>query len=166
MHTLETPRLLLRPFTLDDAAAYLPLVSDPAILRYTGETPVADVEAARAILRDKPLRDYAERGYGRLAVIEKSSGELVGFSGLKFLPPLGETDIGYRYLPRCWGLGYATEAAQASMRHGREVLGLQRIVGLVEPDNHASARVLGKLGLVFERALTLDAHAVQIHLYA
>jgi RimJ/RimL family protein N-acetyltransferase len=52
------------------------------------------------------------------------------------------------------------------MRHGREALGLTRIVGLVEPDNHASARVLGKLGLRFERALALDAHAVEIHLYA
>jgi RimJ/RimL family protein N-acetyltransferase len=166
MQTLETPRLLLRPFALDDAAAYLPLVSDPAILRYTGEAPVADVEAAREILRTRPLKDYAERGYGRLAVIEKSSGELVGFSGLKYLAALEETDIGYRYLPRCWGLGYATEAARASMRHGRESLGLTRIVGLVEPDNHASARVLTKLGLAFERALTLDAHAVEIHLYA
>jgi ribosomal-protein-alanine N-acetyltransferase len=166
MLTLETSRLILRPFTLDDAEAYFPLVSDPQILRYTGETPAADVDTAREILRLRPLRDYAECTFGRHAVIEKSSGELVGFSGLKRLPELDEVDVGYRFLPRCWGLGYATESAREAMRYGREDLGLARVVGLVERDNAASAHVLKKLGLKYERSLQVDAHATPIDLYA
>lgn len=166
MRNLETPRLLLRPFTLDDAEAYFPLVSDPQILRYTGETPAADVAAAREILRTRPRHDYTEYGFGRHAVIEKSSGELVGFSGLKRLPELGEVDVGYRFLPRCWGLGYATESAREAMRYGREELGLTRIVGLVERDNAGSAHVLKKLGLRYERSLHIEAHATPVDLYA
>lgn len=169
MQTLETPRLLLRPFTLDDAAAYFPLVSDPEINRYTGQDPVADIEGARAILRDYPLRDYAVHGFGRHAVVEKSSGEVVGFCGLKRLVDLGEVDIGYRFIQRTWGLGYATESAREALRWGREELKLARIVGLVVPGNDASVHVLGKLGLVYEKRLTLGEpgqHALDVDLYA
>ena len=155
MQSLDTPRLLLRPLRLDDADAYFPLVSDAAINRYTGQALVADVEGARALLQQHPLRDYALHGFGRHAVIEKSSGELIGFCGLKRLPELGEVDIGYRFLPRCWGRGYATESAREALRWGREVLGLRRIVGLVVRENAASARILTRLGLRLESQLSL-----------
>ena len=68
----------------------------------------------------------------------------------KYLPEFGETDIGYRFVRHCWGQGLATESALPLMAYGREVLGLERIVGLVDPENVASARVLVKLGLAFE----------------
>lgn len=151
--SIETTNLILRPFTVDDAEAYWPLVSLPEVLRYTGEEPKTSLDAVRAVLLTRPLRDYAVHGYGRMACIEKSSGRLVGFSGLKYLDDFGEPDVGYRFLPDCWGKGYATESARALMRQGREQCGVQRIMGLVQPANGASARVLEKLGLVFERAI-------------
>jgi [ribosomal protein S5]-alanine N-acetyltransferase len=166
MVVLQTERLDLRPLTLDDAPAYRPLVSDPEVLRYTGETPLDALSDVQALLAARPLRDYAVHGYGRLACIERATGELVGFCGLKYLEDLGETDIGYRFLPRCWGMGYATESARAVMRHGTEVIGLRRIVGLVEPGNAGSIRVLEKLGLVFETRLRLPDHAGDLLLYA
>ena len=169
MQYLDTPRLLLRPFRLDDADAYFPLVSDAAINRYTGQALVADVDGARALLREHPLRDYAVHGLGRHAFIEKSSGELIGFCGLKRLPELGEVDIGYRFLPRCWGRGYATESAREALRWGRDVLGLTRIVGLVVRENAASARVLSRLGLTLESQLSLpgpDGRPFDVDLYA
>ncbi|MFC5547149.1 GNAT family N-acetyltransferase [Massilia aerilata] len=163
---METERLLLRPFTLDDAEAWLPLISLPEIIRHTGDAPATSVEQAREILRTRPLRDYAVHGYGRLAVIEKASGRLAGFSGLKYVEELGAADIGYRFLPDCWGKGYATESARPLMEHGRRVLGLARIVGTVHPDNPASSRVLEKLGLRFERLLEADEDGVRFLLYA
>jgi RimJ/RimL family protein N-acetyltransferase len=162
---IETERLVLRPFVEDDAAAWLPLISLPDIIRYTGDTPVASSEEARELLCSRPLRDYALYGFGRLAVIEKACGRLVGFCGFKYVVELGEIDIGYRFLPDCWGKGYATESALALMEHGRRIHGFTRIVGTVHPDNPASGRVLEKLGLRFERLLEPDEQGVRFLLY-
>jgi RimJ/RimL family protein N-acetyltransferase len=165
-NVIETDRLILRPFTLDDAEAWLPLISLPEIIRYTGDTPANSVEQARESLRSRPLRDYAVHGYGRLAVIEKSSGRLVGFSGLKYVEDLHDVDIGYRFLPDCWGKGYATESAQPLMTQARRVHGFTRIVGTVHPDNPGSSRVLEKLGLRYERTLEPDEDGACFLLYA
>lgn len=162
---METERLILRPFTLADAEAWLPLISLPDIIRYTGDTPAASVEQAREILRTRPLRDYQVHGYGRMAVIEKASARLVGFSGLKYLEDLGEVDIGYRFLPDCWGKGYATESARLLMEQGRREHGFKRVVGMVHPANQASSRVLEKLGLRFERLLEPDGDGILFRLY-
>jgi RimJ/RimL family protein N-acetyltransferase len=105
-------------------------------------------------------------GHGRLAVIEKASGRLVGFCGLKYVIELGEVDIGYRFLPDCRGKGYATESCIAVMAQGRSGHRIRRIVGTVHPDNPASGRVLEKLGLRFERLLEPDEQGVRFHLYA
>lgn len=162
----ETGRLILRPFTPDDAEAWLPLISLPEIVRYTGDTPAGSVEEARELLCSRPLRDYALYGFGRLAVIEKDSGRLVGFCGFKYVVELGEVDIGYRFLPDCWGKGYATESAAALMQHRKRVHGIRRVVGTVHPDNPGSSRVLEKLGLRFERLLEPDDEGVCFLLYA
>lgn len=165
--TIETPQLLLRPFMLDDAEAYWPLLRLPDVLRYTGEEPKTSLDEVREMLLTRPLHDYAAHGYGRMACIEKDSGRLVGFSGLKYLEELKETDVGYRFLPDCWGKGYATESGKALMAQGREQFGLKRIIGLAEPANGASCRVLEKLGLFFERELDEedDGHT-KLRLYA
>jgi RimJ/RimL family protein N-acetyltransferase len=162
---IETERLILRPFTLDDAEAWLPLVSLPDIIRYTGDTPAQSVDEARELLRTRPLRDYAVYGFGRLAVIEKTGGRLVGFCGFKHVVELGEIDIGYRFLPDCWGKGYASESAAALMRDGRRAHHIRRVVGTVHPDNPASGRILEKLGLRFERLLEPDEDGVRFLLY-
>lgn len=164
--TIETPHLILRPFTIDDAEAYWPLLNLPEVLRYTGEDPKPSLDAVREVLLTRPLRDYEVHGYGRMACIEKSSGRLVGFSGLKFVDDLQETDIGYRFLPDCWGKGYATESASALMAQGRAQHGVTRIIGLVQPANGASSRVLEKLGLVHERTFDPDDGHGLLKLYA
>lgn len=165
-NAIETERLVLRPFTIDDAEAWLPLISLPEIIRYTGDTPAGSVEEARELLRTRPLSDYEQCGFGRLAVIEKASGRLVGFCGFKYVVELGEVDIGYRFLPDCWGKAYATESATALMRDGRRAHGIRRVVGTVHPDNPASGRVLEKIGLRFERLLAPDEDGVCFLLYA
>ncbi len=163
--TIETDRLVLRRFTPADAAAYLPLVALPEVIRYTADRPLQSEEEAAALLASHPIRDYAEFGYGRMACIEKASGRLVGFSGLKYLEDMGETDIGYRFLPDCWGKGYATESAAAIMGKQPALFGLTRIIGLVEPDNTGSVRVLEKLGMRYEKRIA-DAEHGELDVYA
>lgn len=163
---MHTENLYLRHFTLDDAEEYWPLVSLPEVLRYTGEQPQATLDDVRQILLNRPMRDYLIHGFGRMACIEKSTGRLVGFSGLKYLDDFQEVDIGYRFLPDCWGKGYATESARMLMRYGEREYGISRIVGLVQPENFASIKVLKKLGLCFEREVFPDNCVGKLMLYA
>jgi RimJ/RimL family protein N-acetyltransferase len=148
---LETERLLLREFVESDVAAFYVLGSDPAITRYTGDPGggLKSIDHAREILRSHPLEDYRRHGYGRWACVHKSSGRVIGFAGLKYLDDLGEVDIGYRFLPSYWGVGLATEACRPVLEHGFQTLKLERVIGLVDPRNVASVRVLTKLGLTF-----------------
>ena len=97
------------------------------------------------VLLDHPIADYAKHGFGRWACVLKSTGELIGFNGLKYMERFKAVDIGYRLLSRHWGKGYATEAALPCIDYGFKQLGLERIIGLVLPENAASIRVLTKL---------------------
>lgn len=163
--SIETERLLIRRFTVEDAEAYWPLVSTPEVLRYVAEPALTSVGAVRALLETRPLHDYRLYGYGRMACIDKETGRLIGFSGLKYLDDMSETDIGYRFVPEAWGKGYATESTTAIMARQPTEFGLRRIIGLVESENEASVRVLAKLGLTFERRLADAAHG-NLDLYA
>jgi RimJ/RimL family protein N-acetyltransferase len=157
---LETERLILREFDEGDAAAYLLLGSDPAILRYTHDPGggTKSLEEAIETMRIRPIADYKKHGFGRWACVLKATGAVIGFAGLKRLEDLGEVDIGYRFLPAHWGAGLATEAGRAIVPYGFDVLGLERMIGLVDPANVASVRVLEKLGFRFDARI--DYHGV------
>jgi [ribosomal protein S5]-alanine N-acetyltransferase len=155
---LETDRLLLREFVEEDAEAFFKLNTDPQVIRFVPDKPLLSVEQARQILLDHPIADYRKHGFGRGACILKSSGEQIGFAGLKYLEELGEVDVAYRLLPAHWGQGYATEAALASVQFGFADLRLKRMIGLVMPENLASARVLEKAGLRYIERVTFWGH--------
>ena len=155
---LETDRLLLREYVEDDAEAFLKLNTDPEVLRFVPDKALLNVEQARQVLIDHPIADYRKNGFGRGACILKSSGEQIGFAGLKYLKELDEVDIAYRFMPTYWGQGLATEAARASVRYGFADLGLKRIIGLVMPENTASVRVLEKAGLRYSNSVSLWDH--------
>ncbi|MDF2176861.1 GNAT family N-acetyltransferase [Aliiglaciecola sp. CAU 1673] len=149
MKVIETNRLLLRPFTLEDAAALNRVNRNPDVMRYIGKVE-EDAAATAAYLQKGPLADYQKHGFGRHACIHKASGELIGFCGLKYLPELDEVDVGYRLLPEYWGQGLAAEGGEAVMAFGKQELGLKRIIGIAMPDNAGSIHLLKKLGLVYE----------------
>jgi RimJ/RimL family protein N-acetyltransferase len=155
---LETDRLLLREFVEEDAEAFFKLNTDPQVVRFVPDKPLLSVEQARQILVDHPIADYRKHGFGRGACILKSTGEQIGFAGLKYLEELDEVDVAYRLLPTHWGQGLATEVAHASVRFGFAELGLKQIIGLVMPENIASARVLEKIGLRYVKTVTFWGH--------
>jgi RimJ/RimL family protein N-acetyltransferase len=146
---LETDRLLLRTFTLEDAAGVLVLSSDPEVMRFL--SPPLDQTVADAEKRVRRAMDHhARRGFGLNAVVEKATGTVLGSCGVKELEEGPHIEIGYHFRRDAWGKGYATEAARACLRHAFEHLGLTRIVGVVNPLNLASKRVLEKIGLTYE----------------
>ena len=146
---LETPRIILREYTEDDAEDFFRLNSNPDVMRYVPDDPMQSVEEARTILVSHPMADYRERGFGRCACIMKGTGENIGFCGLKYLKEIDDIDLGFRFLPKHWGKGLATEAASECIDYGFSKLALDHIVGFAEPDNHASIRVLEKVGMQF-----------------
>ncbi|HTD06321.1 GNAT family N-acetyltransferase [Undibacterium sp.] len=154
--TIQTERLLLRAFTADDAEAYYPLCAIPEVIRYVGNKPMTSVEEVRAGLLEGPVNDYAKYGFGRFAVIWKETGQLIGFSGLKYMPPFAEVELGYRLLPEFWGQGLASEAGKASISFARESLNLTRLIAIVHPDNQGSANVVRKLGFAIDKQVRMD----------
>jgi RimJ/RimL family protein N-acetyltransferase len=144
---IETDRLLLRRFVEEDVEAFYLLGTVPAVVRYTGDPGLKDLAHAREVLLTRPIADYHKYGYGRLACVLKETGTVIGFAGLKYLDDRKVTDLGYRLLPEFWGRGLATEACRPLVPYGFEVLRLDRITGLVDPENTASIRVLTKIGL-------------------
>src|SRR6266581_4041651 len=87
---LETDRLFLREYVEEDAEAFFKLNSDPEVLRFVPDKRLLNVEQARQILVDHPIADYRKYGFGRGACILKSTGEQIGFAGLKYLEEFGE----------------------------------------------------------------------------
>ncbi len=115
----ETDRLLFRRFTDsgDDAKLIYQLNLDPEVTRYTHD-PVSDIKQAKKILQDTILPQYTLYNHGRWAVHLKPSLEFTGWCGLKYRLEKDEVDLGYRFMRKFWGRGYATEAAIASIHYG------------------------------------------------
>lgn len=146
--TLQTPRLYLRKFTLDDAQFLVDLNSDINVTRYTGDGPV-EFEESKKIITEVILPQYKNK-MGRWAVHLKDSNEFIGWKGIKYIESLDEYDLGYRFFKKHWGKGYATESGKAVMDYGLNVLKLKQIVGRAAVDNHNSIKVLEKVGLKFK----------------
>lgn len=149
---IQTPRFFLRSFVEADAPALFEMDSDPAVHKYLGNRPMTKPEqAVAAILHIK--KQYLENGMGRMAVIEKESGDFVGWSGLKLEKEIRDFeyyDLGYRFKQKYWGRGIATETGIASLRFGFEQLELSEICGAAMLENWASNRVLTRCGLEYK----------------
>ncbi|MGC4100474.1 GNAT family N-acetyltransferase [Ferruginibacter sp.] len=156
MHIIfQTPRLLLRRFTLDDAPLILQLNSDPEVLKYLHE-PLLETEAqATKVLSDIILPQY-EHNLGRWAIHTKHNNEFIGWCGLKYRPELEEIDLGYRLKKTAWGHGYALEAAQHTIDYGLNELNIKTITGRAHVDNTASLQILQKTGMQFLKDETID----------
>lgn len=145
---LETERLYFREFTIDDAEMLFEMHQDPEITRYVGDVvPWDSIELTRKILREFILPQY-ENKIGRWAVYVKENNVFIGWCGLKKVED--EYDLGYRFIQKYWGRGYATEAAEAVLTYGVN-LGLENIMGRAAVANVASVNVLKKIGMTFEK---------------
>lgn len=164
MHSLETQRLRLRPLVADDAPFIIELLNDPDWIRFIGDRKVRTVEDACGYI-DRTRAMYERYGVGSLLVEVKSTGEPAGISGLIRREGLDDADIGFAFLPRFRSRGYAYEAAAACIDHGRRELGFTRIVAINSLDNEHSAKLLEKLGLRFEKIVTMPGATEESRLY-
>lgn len=151
---VKTPRLVLKRFSIRDAAGFFELNSDPEVLRFSGDIPFASIKEARTFIR--AYRQYDLYGFGRWSVYLLDTNEYLGFCGLNFSTAKQEVDLGFRLMRRVWGQGFATEAGFACLRIGFSKYGLEKIVGRAMPENAASLRVLQKLGMTYEKEFDED----------
>ena len=143
---MRTSRLILRPFRPADAAPLHRLMDDAAVMQYFPGGAVPTQEQVVQLVQ-RQIDHWAEHELGWWAVTLPESGELIGWNGLQYLPETEEVEVGYLLGKQHWGQGYATEGARVGLHYGFGQLQLDRIVGLVHPDNLASQRVLSKLGM-------------------
>ncbi|WP_417290276.1 GNAT family N-acetyltransferase [Corallibacter sp.] len=144
---IETNRLYLREFTIEDAEHFFYMNNDFDVIKHTGDTPFDSINDAKMFLKD--YNQYKLHGMGRWAVCLKEDNTFLGWCGLKYHPKEKLVEVGYRFYKKFWNNGYATESAKASIKYGFENLKLKDIYAHCHIDNLASQKVIEKCGLSF-----------------
>lgn len=153
---LETKRLCLREFDLNDTGFIIELLNTPNWLAYIGDKNVRTTEDAKRYLEDGSINSYKENGYGLWMVQLKESEIPIGMCGLVNRDTLEDIDIGFAFLPEYVRMGYGFEIADATMKYAKHTLNLKKIVGITDAKNVASIKLLNKIGLQFEKTVEFE----------
>jgi len=151
---LETERLIIRPFIVDDCEAFKSFMLDREATKYLDfteeqKTPEKAIELVSEVIAsyDSPSPIFS------LAVIEKKTGQFIGSCGYSRLENEGEVECYYTIVPIKWGKGYATESIFRLMKYGFEKLDIKRIVAFMSKKNPASQKVAIKSGMTQSKSL-------------
>lgn len=163
MVTRETPRLILRPPVEADLDAYIEIHGDPEIRKHL--TIVGGRGGRVAAWRTLALvvGHWHLRGYGQWTVVERSTGQIIGRAGLWNPEGWPGLEVGWVIGRPHWGNGYATEAAQAAVDFAFESTSTDRVISLIQPDNHRSIRVAEKIGQRFEGTTSLEGTEMLVY---
>lgn len=155
----ETLRLVIRPWTLEDADAALRMYGDPAVMRYLGRNGAGATIQTLEEMRERLGRSIAkyppDQDYLYSAVELKDSMEPIGTALLKPLElsdgtaAIDEIEIGWHLARKHWGKGYGTELGMALAHHGLTTLGLPELHAIAYPENIASIRIMQKIGMQY-----------------
>lgn len=147
---LETERLIISKITPEDLPWLIEMRTPEAVNRYLGGPTMQNAEALT-----KRLPFYIEchekYGFGFCTMTLKSTGEMIGTSGLQPLEDTGEIEVGYNLAEKYWRQGFGYECAMAWLKYGFETAGLERIVAVADPANTGSWRIMEKCGMKYEK---------------
>jgi ribosomal-protein-alanine N-acetyltransferase len=147
---IETERLLHRKFTPKDLDRLIELRSDEAVIKYLGGRRLQNPENIEKRMHFY-FDCYEKYNFGMCSLVWKSTGEMIGWSGLQPLEETGETEIGYGMIKEFWGKGIGFETARIWLEYGFETANLEKIVAVASPENTASWRIMEKLGMRREK---------------
>lgn len=162
---LETKRLILRQFTLEDAPFILELLNTPTWLQFIGDRNVHSIEDAENYLLNGSLKSYAENGFGFYAVVAKENAKTIGMCGLIKRDTLPDIDIGFAFLPNLISKGFGFEIASATLDYALNVLKIERIIAIVNPDNEKSIGLIKKIGMQFEEMIKFGDDGKELMLF-
>jgi RimJ/RimL family protein N-acetyltransferase len=158
---IESDRLIMRQWRLDDFESYLELCQDPEVMRFLGGKTFDRLECWRHMAF--MAGHWQLRGYGPWAVEEKATGRFVGRVG--FLNPEGwpAFELGWTLSRKFWGRGYATEAARRALAYAFDELDKDHVISLIDPKNTNSIKVAKRLGEHVEGKTDLLGREVLIY---
>lgn len=143
---LETARLILRPFTVDDFDAFAAMYADPRVTQFVTEDgkSLSRFAAWRAFAGI--VGHWALRGFGLFAVTERTSGAFIGRIGPWDPEGWPDFEIGWALRPECWGHGYATEAVKRCIEYAFRELDRSHLSSFIAPENSRSIHVAERVG--------------------
>ena len=162
---LETERLILREFNLDDVDFIIELVNNPTWIKYIGDRGVKTLEDAEKYLKSGPLKSYNDFGYGLWAVIEEDSGKLIGMCGLLKRDYLEHPDIGFAMMPEFAGNGFGFESAKATVDFAHNQLKIDVLSAITATYNEKSINLLKKLGFSFDQNIKIPNDSEEVMLF-
>lgn len=151
---MQTDRLTLRPLLPADTESLHRIYQNEGVLRYFPNPLPPPLETVQKFITIQQAH-WEKYGYGDWGILPEGAQVIIGWAGLQYLPELDETEVGFLLDRPCWGRGYATEAAQASLRFGFKQFSLDHIIALVHPDNLASIRVIEKCAMTYVDTIRL-----------
>ncbi len=165
MYILETERLTLRKFNVNDALFIVELLNTPGWLQFIGDRNVKSVNDAQQYLITGPMSSYKENGFGLSLVQRKENGIPIGMCGLLKRETLEYPDIGFAFLPQYQDKGYAYEIAAATLEYAADILQIGHICAITLPENQKSIKLLKKLQFVFARSFSSAKNGELLYQY-
>ncbi len=163
MNVLETERLILREFDINDSEFVIKLLNTEGWLRYIGDRRVKDPKQAEEFIEGRLRPSYTEHGFGFYVVESKSTKERLGMCGLVKRDGLENVDIGYAFLPENFGKGYAYESSVAVVEFAKEKLKLPGLDSITMRINEPSIKLLERLGFSFEKNIVLKGEELMLY---
>lgn len=154
-NTYETERLIIRPMSLEDGEFIFDLYNRPKFIQYIGNRNIRTVNDAENYIKDKFLPQFEKLGFGNYLVITKEGNQKIGGVGIFERDGLDVVDIGFSLLEEFEGKGYAYEAALKVKSIGMNDFGLKKISAITTKDNFSSQKLIEKLGLKFQKYVTI-----------
>ena len=145
---LETERLILRTWLLNDLKDFFEIYGDKEVWRYIDPKGVFKNEGVARLALQRGTAYQQEHGFCHWAVVEKRKGRAIGACGFNLFEGGPQLELVYHIARAYWGFGYASEAAGACLRYAFENLQAPSVVATTDPRNLASQRVLEKIGFM------------------
>lgn len=161
----ETERLIIRPMSVDDAAFIFELYNSPKFIKYIGDRNIKSIADAENYIINKFLPQFEKLGFGNYIMITKEGNEKIGGVGIFEREGLDVVDIGFSMLEGFEGKGYAYEAAIKVKSIGMDEYGLKKISAITSKDNFSSQKLIERLGLKFQKYVTLPDDTEELMYY-
>ncbi len=146
---LESKRLIIRDIDIKDASFYFELFNDPDWIRFISDKKLKSVDETAAYLKKMKVDNSKLGGLGFFTVILKETNEAIGVSTALQRDNLEFVDIGYGFLPKARGKGYAQEATKLIIEFVREKFKQTKVLAFTMPENENSQKLLRKLDFQF-----------------
>ncbi|WP_299673199.1 GNAT family N-acetyltransferase [uncultured Tenacibaculum sp.] len=146
---LESKRLIIKEAEVNEAPFYFELFNDSDWIKYIHDKGLKSVEATEVYLKDILAKNAKLNGLGFFSVLLKETNEFIGMSSAIQREKLDFVDVGYGFLPKARGKGYASEATLLMIDYIKEKFQQEKVLAFTAPENEKSQQLLKRLGFEY-----------------